>query len=125
LCPELKSVHPNEPPMREPDKREKRKVSFFGCLLDCDERHDSVEEKLDSLGFSGVAYDPYQALLELLRKEVDESLFEEKGHIRVPEWLMPVPPGTERGNLRTERFVSFIDGEGCREFASLRVHPES
>jgi arginase family enzyme len=97
-----------------------KKVIFFGCPLDSDERDESVREKLSCMGPPGqTGDDPYPFVMEYTRKEVDPRLWEEIGSLTVPEWLRPVPPPTEKGHMRAESFVAFIDNDGCRAFAEM------
>ena len=96
-----------------------KKVVFFGCPLDSDERDDSLGEKLSCMGAAGKGGDPYPCVMEYIREEVDPHLWEEIGSLDVPEWLRPMPPPTEKGNLTAENFVAFIDNDGCRSFAEM------
>ncbi|MDQ1334701.1 MAG: hypothetical protein QG552_1651 [Thermodesulfobacteriota bacterium] len=96
-----------------------KKVVFFGCPLDSDERDESVQEKLSCMGAGQTGDDPYPCVMAFIRKEVDPLLWEEIGSLEVPEWLRPVPPATEKGHLTAENFVAFIDNDGCRSFAEM------
>jgi arginase family enzyme len=96
-----------------------KKVVFFGCPLDSDERDESVREKLSCMGSGQTGDDPYPFIMEFIRSEVDSSLWEEIGSLDVPEWLRPIPLPTEKGNLTAENFVAFIDNDGCRSFAEM------
>ena len=51
-----------------------KKVVFFGCPLDSDERDESVAEKLSCMGAVGKGDDPYPFVMEYIREEVDSSL---------------------------------------------------
>ena len=94
-----------------------RKVVFFGCPLDCDERHDSVEEKRAAAEAFVRDEDPYEGVMRFLREEVEGTLWEEAGSMEVPEWLRPIPDLRELGRVAVQHFVAFIDRDGCREFA--------
>jgi arginase family enzyme len=94
-----------------------RKVVFFGCPLDCDERHDSVEEKRAAAEGSEGDEDPYEGVMKFLREEVGGTLWEEAGSMEVPGWLRPIPDPSELERVAVEHFVDFIDRDGCREFA--------
>lgn len=98
----------------------KRKVAFFGCPLDGDERDDSIQEKLALIGGPKGLNDPYDGVMEILRKEVDQKLFLEKGSIDLPTWLRPIPSLQDKEKIDTESFISFID-EGGFEIYSQKV----
>jgi hypothetical protein len=55
-----------------------KKVVFFGCPLDSDEKDDSIQEKLSINGPRGENDDPYSFIMELIRQEVDSEFWEEK-----------------------------------------------
>ncbi|MCF8144028.1 MAG: arginase family protein [Deltaproteobacteria bacterium] len=96
-----------------------KKVVFFGCPLDSDERDESVREKLSCMAPGQAGDDPYPFVMDFIRNEVDPRLWEEIGSLDVPEWLRPVPPPTEKGKLTAENFIAFIDNNGCRTFAEM------
>lgn len=96
-----------------------KKVIFFGCPLDSDERDESIQEKLSCIGAGQEMDDPYPFIMEFIHKEVDHLLWDEMGSLEVPEWLSPVPPLTEKGHMNVDNFVSFIDNDGCRTFARM------
>ena len=96
-----------------------KKVVFFGCPLDSDERDESIQEKLSCMGAGQEGDDPYPFIMEFIRKEVDHHLWEEMGSLDVPEWLRPVPPLTEKAHMNVDNFVAFIDNDGCRTFARM------
>lgn len=98
-------------------KGHERKVVFFGCPLDSDEKDDSIQEKLSINGPSGENDDPYSFIMELIRQEVDSEFWEEKGSIDVPGWLRPVP--LDKENIIVDNFVAFIDDDGCRRYAEM------
>jgi hypothetical protein len=60
-------------------KDSKKKIVFFGCPLDGDERHESIQEKLALKGVKEVFDDPYDGIMEILRQEVNPELWSEKG----------------------------------------------
>ena len=93
------------------------KVVFLGCPLDPDEKHDSIQEKCSAMRGMGTTDDPYEAVMEIIRREVRAELWEEKGSVSVSDWLRPVPPPEERSRVTAEQFVDFIDRDGCRTFA--------
>jgi len=96
----------------------KKKVVFFGCPLDCDEKEESVREKLQSEAIPGESDDPYDPLMAMIRSEVSTELWSEKGSIKVPGWLRPNPPSDDRLRVNVGEFVGFTDRDGCLEFAS-------
>ncbi len=89
---------------------------FFGCPLDPDERDESIQEKLR---LSGTIHpdDPYLEVMRLVHKNLDPSLWEEKGSMEVPPWLSPVPPPGALKDVNLQNFIYFIDQNGCLDFA--------
>jgi arginase family enzyme len=96
-----------------------RKIVFFGCPMDSDERDESVQEKLAAMKPGVQAEDPYAAVMTYIRREVDHGLWEEIGSLEVPGWLHPVPSVAEKENINVESFVAFIDSDGCRTFSEM------
>ena len=96
-----------------------KKVVFFGCPLDNDERDESIQEKISCIGAGQEVDDPYPFIMQFIHKEVDRRLWDEMGSLDVPEWLGPVPPLTEKGQMNVDNFVSFIDNDRCRTFARM------
>ena len=94
-----------------------QKVVFFGCLLDCDEKHEAIEEKQAGAVLSGTTDDPLDYILDLIRQEVPAELWEAKGSIAVPSWLRPLPQGQDREKLVVDEFIRFMDQDGCRQTA--------
>ncbi len=94
----------------------KTTLALLGCPLDCDERQESVDQKLAAL--SGGGGDPYEQVVEILRREADPSLWREAGRLETPPWLRPVPPPGDRGAMVVENFIDFIDRGGCADFAA-------
>ena len=95
-----------------------KKVVFFGCPLDCDEKHDAIEEKQAGGALSGTTDDPLDNVMDLIRQEVPAALWEMKGSLPVPDWLRPSPQGQARQRLVVDEFIRFIDQDGCRRAAS-------
>ncbi|MEW5912932.1 MAG: arginase family protein [Thermodesulfobacteriota bacterium] len=91
------------------------KIAFLGAALDCDERQEALDEKLDSLGLGG---DPYPRVMELIRAEVDPARWTEAGRLEVPAWLLPGPPPEAADQLSVESMVRFIDQGGCWDAAT-------
>src|SRR4030066_989054 len=98
-------------------KRELKKIGFFGCPLDGDERHESIQEKLVLKGVAGVLDDPYHGIMEIIRQEVNPDLWSEKGSLDIPSWLRPIPSLADQGRMTTEAFVNFLDQGGFRTYA--------
>jgi len=96
-----------------------KKVVFFGCPMDSDERDESVREKRSCMGAVQKAGDPYPVIMDFIRNEVDHRLWEEIGSLEVPGWLRPVPPPAEKRHMTVDHFVTFIDTDGCRTFAGM------
>jgi len=94
-----------------------KKMVFFGCLLDSDERYDALQEKLASIDRGGIFTDPYQSVLSLVTPELDPNCWESKGLIPIPDWLHPFPPNSSRHQLTSSEIIAFIDRNGCREAA--------
>ncbi len=95
---------------------QKRLLAFLGCPMDSDERQASVEEKRACLGSTGPD-DPYDAVMALIRQEVNSSLWREAGRLEVPSWLRPVPALSDGGAMAVDNFVDFMDRWGCADFA--------
>ena len=87
--------------------------------MDSDERDEPVQERLAAMSYGAEEDDPYAYVMGLIRSEIDQALWEEIGSLEVPEWLRPIPPAGENGNINVERFISFIDNDGCRTFAEM------
>jgi len=98
----------------------KRRFIFFGCPLDGDERHESIQEKLTLIGTPKGVEDPYEGVMEILRNEIQPELFSEKGSIDIPSWLRPIPSIQDKEKINIDAFVSFID-EGGFEVYSKKV----
>ncbi len=99
------------------DKDSDKKIIFFGCPLDGDERHESIQEKLSLMGTPGVVDDPYQGIMEIIRQEVNPELWSEKGSLGLPSWLRPIPSLADAGKITTETFVDFMDHGGFETYA--------
>jgi arginase family enzyme len=94
-----------------------KKVVFFGCPLDCDEKYDSIQEKTWGEWAAGQSDDPKDEVLSYISKEVAKDLWTELESIAVPAWLRPRPQGVDLSKLTAEHFVSYMDQEGCRAVA--------
>ena len=94
-----------------------KKVVFFGCPLDGDERHESIQEKLSLMGIRGLIDDPYEGIMEIIRQEVDPELWAEKGSMNIPSWLRPIPSLADKESITTEAFVDFVDRGGFETYS--------
>jgi len=99
------------------DKDSDKKIIFFGCPLDGDERHESIQEKLTLRGMKGISDDPYEGIMEIIRQEVNPEVWSEKGSIDVPSWLRPIPSLVDEEKIITETFVDFMDHGGFETYA--------
>ena len=99
------------------DKGLTKKIVFFGCPLDGDERHESIQEKLSLMGVLGGIDDPYEGVMEIIRQEADPERWTETGSINIPSWLRPIPPLADKENITTEAFVNFVDHGGFETYA--------
>lgn len=94
-----------------------RKVFLFGCPLDCDEKHDAIQEKLSEPVAHTRSDDPLIAVAEALSKQVPQSEWELGGSLEVPGWLRPIPAEDQRSGVLVEAYIHFIDQNGCLDFA--------
>ncbi len=94
-----------------------RKIIFFGCPLDGDERHESIQEKLALKGTHGVLDDPYEGIMKIIRQEVNPDLWVEKGSLELPNWLRPIPSLADEDKITTKGFVDFVDSGGFETYA--------
>jgi arginase family enzyme len=99
------------------DKGPDKKIVFFGCPLDGDERHESIREKLAFIGVKKSVDDPYEGIMEIIRQEIDPGLWLEKGSLDIPSWLRPIPSLADKGKITTETFVDFMDHGGFETYA--------
>ena len=100
--------------IRSPEQR----VFLFGCPLDCDEKHDSIQEKLSEPVAKTRSDDPLIEVAEALSSQVPQSEWDFGDSLEVPEWLRPIPAGDERSSVLVEAYVHFIDQNGCLDFAN-------
>jgi arginase family enzyme len=99
------------------DKGLEKKIIFFGCPLDGDERYESIQEKLSLIETPGVVDDPYEGIMKIIRQEVNPEIWSEKGSLDVPSWLRPIPSVADQGKITTEAFVDFMDHGGFETYA--------
>jgi arginase family enzyme len=94
-----------------------QKVILFGCPLDCDEKHDAIQEKLTGYYEYPQPDDPVIPVAAALAAKVPDGQWKQSGSIDVPDWLRPMPTAEVRSKVVVDAFVAFIDQNGCREFA--------
>lgn len=94
-----------------------KKIVFFGCPFDCDEKHESIMEKRFGTGKPPNSDDPLDAVMEIVRREIHAAHWDEKGSVAVPGWLRPQPATEDLAKIVVDEFVDFIDRDGCREMA--------
>ena len=92
-------------------------MSFFAIngLLDPDERDSVVKKKLEGMrnGYSAVPFrDPLDGFIGALNRGFNVRRIEVEG------WLTPTPPEALRFMTAVENYVSFIDSNGCLEYAN-------
>ncbi len=97
-----------------------KKIIFFGCPMDCDEKYDSIQEKLHILRTADEFDDPFEGVLnDLFCYDIPKDMYETMGSLQVPSWLGPMPHSEDHSKINTENFISFIDNDGCRKFAGM------
>jgi arginase family enzyme len=94
-----------------------KKIIFFGCPFDCDEKDESIMEKRSGMGMQAANDDPLDAVMDILRRELPAELWDEKGSVPVPGWLRPQPVEEYQSKMVVDDFVAFIDKDGCRHMA--------
>ncbi|HRU81814.1 MAG TPA: arginase family protein [Candidatus Methanomethylicus sp.] len=92
-------------------------MSFFAIngLLDPDERDSVVKKKLECMrnGYSAVPFrDPLDGFISALNMGFNTVRIDVEG------WLTPTPPEALRFMTAVENYVSFIDSNGCLEYAN-------
>ena len=91
-------------------------IQLIGCPLDPDEREAFIVRKIESCmkDHEGLAFrDPMDGLLAGL------PAFQGKSKtIGIEPWLLPAPPNEMLFMLTVENFVTFIDSDGCLEYAN-------
>ena len=98
-------------------RSQEQKVCLFGCPLDCDEKHDAIQEKLSESVACTRSDDPLIAVAEALSKQVPPDEWEFGGSLDVPGWLRPIPAEADRSGVLVDAYVHFIDQNGCLDFA--------
>ncbi len=95
-----------------------KQVVFWGCPLDCDEKHDAIQEKLADEYADVMCDDPLKPIVGMLAAEISSDQWRQEPSIPVPGWLRPAPPPEERAQVTTDDYIRFTDQNGCREYAS-------
>jgi arginase family enzyme len=85
--------------------------------MDCDEKHDSILDKLHVMATAEDFDDPLNGVLAPLRSDTPSDLWDNIGTLSVPTWLGPKPCPEDRSKITAENFISFIDSNGCKTFA--------
>jgi len=95
-----------------------KKIMFFGCPLDCDEKYDAIQEKRHMLHTAEGFDDPLDGVMASFRRQdVPTDRWKNLGSLPVPSWLGPKPPSKDLEKIDTENFITFIDGDGCKKMA--------
>ncbi len=94
-----------------------KKIIFFGCPLDCDEKYDSIQEKLQKLWANQGFDDPLDGVMDCLGHDISKDLWDNLGSLPVSSWLGSKPGSEDHSKITTENFISFIDNDGCKKFA--------
>jgi arginase family enzyme len=94
-----------------------KKILLFGCPMDCDEKFDSIQEKLNIVHMTNSFDDPLNGVMEYFGSDIAEGLWDNIGSLPVPSWLGPKPPSKDSSKITTENFINFIDNNGCKDFA--------
>lgn len=90
---------------------------LFGCPMDCDEKYDSIQEKLHFLRTADGFDDPLDGVWDLLGSDIPADLCDNLGSLHLPSWLGPKPCPGDHSKINTESFISFIDSNGCKKMA--------
>ena len=85
--------------------------------MDCDEKFDSIQEKLNLVHMADSFDDPLNGVMQYFGSDIPEGLWDNIGSLPVPSWLGPKPPSGDHSKITTENFIDFIDNNGCKDFA--------
>ncbi|MCP4670197.1 MAG: hypothetical protein GY857_02715, partial [Desulfobacula sp.] len=94
-----------------------KNIMFFGCPMDCDEKYDSIQDKLNKTWTAQGYDDPFDGVMEHLSSDLPEDTWKNLNSLPIPAWLGPKPDSKEQSSINTENFISFIDSNGCKKFA--------
>lgn len=99
--------------------------------MDCDEKHDSIQDKLHIIQTGEHYDDPLEGVMGILGPDIPLDLWENLGSLPVPTWLGPRPLPEDRLKITTQSFVSFMDNGGCKnmsdaagQFVTDRILPD-
>ncbi|RJQ85655.1 MAG: arginase family protein [Desulfobacteraceae bacterium] len=95
-----------------------KKVVFFGCALDCDEKHEAIEEKLSGRYSGPLVDDPLKPIIGMLAENTPRDQWRIGPSIPVPGWLRPIPPPEALAGITVENCIRFLDQDGCRQYAT-------
>jgi len=108
-----------------------KKILFFGCSMDCDEKYDSIQDKLHIMQTAEDFDDPLDGVMAPLCSDLPSDLWDNVGSLPIPTWLGPKPCPEDRPKINSESFISFIDSNGCKkisneidQFVTDRVLPD-
>ncbi len=79
-----------------------KKIMFFGCPLDCDEKYDSIQDKLNTLWTAEQFDDPLDGVMDTLCSDLPDELWDNLGSLPIPSWLGPKPCLEDRSKINTE-----------------------
>ena len=89
--------------------------------MDCDEKYDSIQEKLNILRTAEGFDDPLDGVMNHLDSDsppgIPTDLWANLDSLPVPSWLGAKPRSENHSKINTENFISFIDSDGCKKFA--------
>ncbi len=96
-------------------------------LLDPDERESVIKKKIEGMqnNYAKVKYkDPLDGFMNALKMDFKTKRIDVEG------WLTPTPPSSMQFMMDVENYVSFIDSNGCLEYANtvkeiVAAEPES
>ncbi len=94
-----------------------KKILFFGCAMDCDEKYDSLQEKLHMVRTAEGFNDPLDGVMDHLGSDILTDQADILGSLPIPSWLGPKPGPEDHSKITTENFISFIDSNGCKKIA--------
>lgn len=99
-----------------------KQVVFFGCALDCDEKHDAIQEKRNWNPGGPTVDDPLKPIVGMLAERVPQHQWRIGESVPVPGWLRPLPPPEERARVNVENYIGFLDRDGCLKYAQAIQH---
>ena len=103
------------------EQEQNSKIQFFGIPLDPTDDPLKMEFKLllakDCASKKLRFKSPYSGVRSYLKDLFDAGDFKDKGEMKVPSWLTPVPSMEDLAFLTPLRNVTFIDSNGCYKYA--------